>query len=106
MSHIPSKMVVAGCLIGLLSAGCVGSGDVQVPVPLVPLAMIAWAHYEPKVVATIGEPTSGDCYVHNVSDHFGKKDLRQLYDLLNAPSLQTALTNYSCGDPVPTFTFR
>jgi hypothetical protein len=43
---------------------------------------------------------------YGVSDAFGIVDLRRLRERLNSASFQAELTNYTCGDPVPDFTFN
>jgi hypothetical protein len=97
------------CIIGLACGGCVGSGDVQVPLPLLPAALVAWDLHGDKEIAHLGAPLdrgNTDGFMNGVSDHFGTNDLRQIYDLLNSAAFRATLTNYSCGDPVPAFAFN
>src|SRR5690349_21398356 len=39
--------------------------------------------------------------VREISDHFAQSEVKQLQDYLNTAALQSRLTHYSCGDPVP-----
>ena len=78
--------------------------------PLLLVPFVALNRFlDPELVATIGEEDFGSNrqgFAHPVSDAFGSKELRQLYDHMNSDSFQSSLTNYNCGDPVPKFIFQ
>ena len=98
--------------IGIAAAlywGCttwVGSGDVGLPVILVPVAYVysLWNHIGENG-GSIGEPLVGSGSSHSVSDRFGKPELQRLYARLTSDAFQATLTNYNCGDPVPRFQY-
>jgi hypothetical protein len=79
----------------------------MVPLPLVPYAAYEYQKHKEREVASFGRPLE-DCregYRFLVSDRFGTNDLRHLYEVLNSAAFQVPFTNYSCGDPVPKFSF-
>jgi Tol biopolymer transport system component len=43
--------------------------------------------------------------VREISDRFGRDELRKLYLLLNSPEWQAPFTNYTCGEPAPKLKF-
>lgn len=97
-------MVIA---LAIVVAGCVGSGDVQMPVPLIPFYLL-YQGLNNDEVATIGPAPGNDSQgeAHPVSERFGTNELRQIYERLTSEQVQAALTNFSCGDPVPHLKFR
>jgi hypothetical protein len=108
MSHVRLNVALGGCIFALVCAGCVGPGDMQVPIPLLPVALATQSYYMDREVVRVGpemDTSNTDAYVYGVSDHFGTNDLRRLYDIVTSDTFQSALTNYACGDPVPRFRF-
>jgi hypothetical protein len=79
----------------------------MVPLPLAPYAAFEYQKHHEREVASLGGPLEGclQGYRFPVSDHFSTNDLRTLCDTLNSAAFQAPLTNYSCGDPVPKFSF-
>jgi hypothetical protein len=104
-----SWLLIVVLVIAIVFVGMsiwVGSGDARIPLLLVPVRMIYQAI--PEEVATIGKPLGDDSQAedHPVSERFGTKELRTLFDLVNSDSFQRSLAKYNCGDPVPRFTFQ
>jgi hypothetical protein len=98
-------LVVA--VLTIVVAGCVGSGDVQMPIPLIPVYLL-YQGLNNDVVGTIGPALSNNSQgeAHPVSERFGTNELHQVYERLSSEQFQGALTNFSCGDPVPPLKFR
>ena len=107
MSRASITGFATSLVLGLLCAGCVGSGDVMVPLPLAPYAAVEYQKHHEREIASFGRPLqdSREGYRFPVSDRFTTNDLRNLYDILNSVAFQAPLTNYSCGDPVQKFAF-
>ena len=97
-------LICGASLVTVLVVGLtvwVGSGHARMPLLLVRLGALNQA-FNSEVVATIGEEefgANGQGFAHPVSDAFGSRELRQLFDQLNSDSFQSPLTNYNCGDP-------
>ena len=98
--------VVALAVAGL-TPGCVGSGDVRIPVPLIPVYLL-YQGLNNDEVGTVGPELGNDSegQSHPVSERFGTNELRQLCERFNSEQFQAALTNFNCGDPVPHLKFR
>jgi hypothetical protein len=96
---------VLAVLGGLICSGCSSTGDVPV-LAAVPFVIITEATHR-EWVETIGKHPGNDSagFTQPVSERFGPKELRQLYERLSSPSFQASLRDYNCGDPVPRFTF-
>jgi hypothetical protein len=70
------------------------------------LVFFALAAAQPVEGQSYGEdqPDSSGT-VREISEKFGPKELKELYDLLNSSQFQAPLTNYNCGEPVPKLNF-
>ena len=105
MSRAAHFIVVAG--LAIMAGGCVSSGDVLMPIPLIPVYLL-YQGLNNDEVGTIGPALGNDSagQSHSVSERFGTNELRQLYDRLNSQQFHAALADFSCGDPVPHLKFR
>lgn len=97
-------VIVAGA-----QCGCVSSGDVIMPIPLIPVFYVHHAvTHIGEHVASFGEPIEDDdssIYVE-VPDSFGSKELKLFYERLSSHKFHSALSKYTHGTPVPELKFR
>ena len=58
-------------------------------------------------LATFGDANAnGGGFSIPVSDDFGPDQAQKLYDQITSPDFHAALAKYTCGDPVPDFTYH
>src|SRR6185436_9610194 len=77
------------------------------PLILAPFVMLNRA-LTPEKVTSIGESLGEDseASTDSVSERFGTRELRKIFEVLNSDAFQSSLTNYNCGDAVPRFKFQ
>jgi len=93
--------VFSGFAVVLACSGCIHSGDVSIPLPLLPIVLL---NSERTVLHLGGRFLGGSS--QDVSDQFTKDDLRSLYATLHTEEFQAPLTRYSRRHPHLRFKFN